>query len=64
MAGDVFFRWVMGVNPLAIRLQGAVIALLFAVGGSHWGAQGMLAAVAALAIAVVVIEMLLESRKS
>ena len=53
----------MGMRPIAVRLQGAVIAVLFGLGGDHWGAKGMLGAIAALAIAVIAIEQLLESRK-
>ena len=60
MLGDVFFRWVMGMTPIAVRFLGAVAALLLGFAGTRWGAQGALAAIALLAIAVIAIEQRLE----
>jgi low temperature requirement protein LtrA len=62
MLGDVFFRWVMGMRPLAVRFVGAVAAMLLGVVGTPWGAQGALAAIAAVAIAVIAVERGLETR--
>jgi hypothetical protein len=62
MLGDVFFRWVMGMRPIAVRSLGAATALMLGFAGTRWGAQGALAAIAALAIAVLLIERRLESR--
>ena len=59
MLGDVFFRWVMGMRPIAVRSLGAATALVLGFLGTLWGAQ---AALAALAIAVIAIEQGLESR--
>jgi hypothetical protein len=64
MLGDVFFRWVMGMRPIAVRFLGAVAAMLLGVAGARWGAQGALATIAALAIAVIAAEQRLESRAS
>jgi len=64
MLGDVFFRWVMGMRPVAVRFLGAIAAMVLGLAGTRWGAQAALAAVAALAIAVLLIERRLESRKS
>jgi low temperature requirement protein LtrA len=63
MLGDVFFRWVMGMKPVAVRFLGAVAALLLGLAGTRWGAQAALAAVALLAITVLLIEQRLEPRK-
>src|SRR5258705_821692 len=63
MVGDVFFRWVMGMHPIAVRCFGAVLAVALGFAGTRWGAQAALAAIAALAIAVIAIEQRLESRK-
>jgi low temperature requirement protein LtrA len=63
MLGDVFFRWVMGMHPIAVRCFGAVLALALGFAGTRWGAQAALAAIAALAIAVIAVEQRLESRK-
>jgi len=60
MLGDVFFRWVIGTRPIVVRCLGAAVALMLGFVGTRWGAQAMLAA---LAIAVLVIEQRLESRK-
>jgi hypothetical protein len=62
MLGDVFFRWVMGMRPLAVRVLGAIAALLLGLAGTRWGAQGALAAIAALAIAVITIELRLDRK--
>jgi low temperature requirement protein LtrA len=62
MLGDVFFRWVMGMHPIAVRCFGAVLAVALGFAGTRWGAQAALAAIAALAIAVLLIERRLESR--
>jgi len=62
MLGDVFFRWVMGMRPIAVRSFGAVLAVALGFLGTRWGAQAALAAIAALAIAVIAIERRLESR--
>jgi low temperature requirement protein LtrA len=64
MLGDIFFRWVMGIRPLAVRLLGAVAALVIGLAEPRWGMLGGLAAIALLAIAVIAIERRLESRKS
>ena len=64
MLGDVFFRWVMGMRPIAVRLLGAAVALMLGLAGTRWGAQAALSAIAALAIAVIAIEQQLESRKA
>jgi low temperature requirement protein LtrA len=63
MLGDVFFRWVMGMRPVAVRLAGAAMAVLLGFAGTRWGPQAALAAIAALAIAVIAIEQRMESRK-
>jgi low temperature requirement protein LtrA len=63
MLGDVFFRWVMGMRPVAVRSVGAAVALVLGFAGARWGAQGALAAIAALAIAVIAIEQQMESRR-
>jgi len=63
MLGDVFFRWVMGIKPVAVRCLGAVLAVVLGLAGTRWGAQAALAAIAALAITVLLIERWLESRK-
>ena len=64
MLGDVFFRWVMGMKPIAVRSLGAAGALVLGSLGTRWGAQAALAAIAALAIAVIAVEQQLESRRS
>jgi low temperature requirement protein LtrA len=64
MLGDVFFRWVMGMHPIAVRCFGALLAVALGFAGTRWGAQAALAAIAALAIAVIAIERRLESRKA
>ena len=64
MLGDVFFRWVMGMRPIAVRSLGTATALVLGFFGTLWGAQAALAAIAALAIAVLLIERRLESRKT
>jgi len=64
MLGDVFFRWVMDMRPVAVRLAGAAVAIAIGFAGTRWGAQGALAAIAALAIAVIAVEQWLEFRKS
>jgi low temperature requirement protein LtrA len=63
MLGDVFFRWVMGMRPVAVRCAGAAAALVLGFFGTRWGAQAALAAIAALAIVVLLIERRLESRR-
>jgi hypothetical protein len=63
MFGDVFFRWVMDMRPIVVRLAGAAVAIAIGFAGTRWGAQGALAAIAALAIAVIAIEQRLETRK-
>jgi len=63
MLGDVFFRWVMGMHPIAVRCFGAVLAVALGFAGTRWGAQAALAAIALLAIAVIAIERQLETRK-
>ena len=63
MLGDVLFRRVMGIRPIALRVAGAAAAMLFGLVGPRWGAQGALAAITALAIAVIASERQLESRK-
>lgn len=64
MLGDVGFRWVMGMRPIAVRLLGAAVAMVLGFAGTRWGAQAALAVIAALAVAVIAIEQRLESRKS
>src|SRR6266545_8265084 len=51
MLGDVFFRWVMGMRPIAVRSFGAAVALVLGFFGTRWGAQAALAAIALLAVA-------------
>jgi hypothetical protein len=51
------------MRPIAVRLLGAAAALLLGFAGTRWGAQAALAAVTALAVAVLLIEHRLESRK-
>ncbi len=63
MLGDVFFRWVMGMRPIAVRFLGAAAAVMLGAAGTRCGAQAALAAIAALAIAVIAIERRLEPRK-
>ena len=55
--------WVMGMRPIAVRFLGAAVAVMLGVAGTRWGAQAALAAIAALAVAVLLIERRLESRK-
>jgi len=62
MLGDVFFRWVMDMHPIAVRCFGAVLAVALGFAGTRWGAQAALAAIALLAIAVIAVERRLESR--
>jgi low temperature requirement protein LtrA len=62
MLGDVFFRWVMGMRPIAVRCAGAALAVVLGFAGTRWGAQVALAAIAVLAIAVIAVERRLESR--
>ena len=64
MLGDVFFRHVMGMHPIAVRCFGAVLAVALGFAGTRWGAQGALAAIALLAIAVIAIERRLESPRA
>jgi len=64
MLGDVFFRWVMGMRPIAVRSFGAAVALVLGFLGTRWGAQAALAAITALAIAVIAVEQRLESRRA
>jgi low temperature requirement protein LtrA len=64
MLGDVFFRWVMGMHPIAVRCFGAVLAVALGFAGARWGAQAALAAIALLAIAVIVLERRLESLRA
>ncbi len=52
--------WVMGLRPIAVRFLGAAVAVMPGVAGTRWGAQ---AALAAIAVAVLLIERRLESRK-
>jgi low temperature requirement protein LtrA len=63
MLGDVFFRWVMGMRPIAVRCLGAALAVVLGFAGTRWGAQVALAAIALLAIAVIAVEQQLESRR-
>jgi len=60
---DVFFTWMMGMRPVAARCFGAAVAVVLGFAGTRWGAQTALAAIAALAIAVLLIERRLETRK-
>jgi low temperature requirement protein LtrA len=62
MLGDVFFRWVMGMRPIAVRCVGAALAVVLGFSGTRWGAQAALVAIAALAIGVIAIERRLELR--
>lgn len=62
MLGDVFFRWVMRMRPIVVRLLGAALAVAIGIAGTRWGAQAMLAAIAVLAITVIAVEQRLESR--
>ena len=36
MLGDVFFRWVMGMHPIAVRCFGAVLAVALGFAGTRW----------------------------
>src|SRR2546428_5163760 len=63
MMGGVFFRWVMGMQPIPVRSFRAVLAVALGFPGTRRGAQGALAAIALLAIAVIAFEQRLESRK-
>jgi low temperature requirement protein LtrA len=64
MLGDVFFRRVMGMRPVGVRLAGAAAALALGVLGASWGALGALATIALLAIAILSTEDLLDSKES
>lgn len=64
MLGDVFFRWVMGMSPITVRLLGAAIAASLGGIGAHWGAFASLAAIAAVAIAVLLIERRIETHRA
>jgi len=61
MLGDVFFRHVMGMRPLAVRCAGAAAAALAGLAGAGWGALAALATISAIAIGVLLIERRLES---
>jgi len=54
---------VMGIQPIAVRSFGALLAVALGFAGTRWGAQAALAAIALLAIAVIAIERRLETRK-
>ncbi len=40
MLGDVFFRWVMGMRPIAVRSLGAAIALVLGFAGTALSKSG------------------------
>jgi small basic protein len=61
---DFRIALVMGMRPIAVRSFGAVVAVALGFAGTRWGAQAALAAIAALGIAVISIEQLLESRRA
>jgi hypothetical protein len=52
---------VMGMRPIAVRSLGAATALVLGFLGTRWGAQAAIAAIAALAIAVLLVERRLDS---
>ena len=62
MLGDIFFRRVMGIEPIGVRFVGAAGAVVLGFAGARWGAEAALAAMAALAIAVIALEWRLETR--
>lgn len=56
LAGDVLFRWVVGIGPLVVRAAGAVVALLLAVKGLQWGGIAELVAMTALMVVLLAVE--------
>jgi low temperature requirement protein LtrA len=56
LVGDAWFRGVMGIRPIAVRVVGAAIALLVGIVGPLGGGAASLGAVTALAIVIVLIE--------
>lgn len=62
MLGDIFFRRVMGIEPVGVRFVGAAGAVVLGFAGARWGPEPALAAMAGLAIAVIVLEWRLEPR--
>ncbi|HMG60765.1 MAG TPA: hypothetical protein VK583_13630, partial [Burkholderiales bacterium] len=63
-AGRRFLQMGDGYAAIAVRSLGTATALVLGFFGTLWGAQAALAAIAALAIAVLLIERRLESRKT
>ena len=49
------------MRPIAVRSFGAVLAVVLGLAGTRWGAQVALTAIAALAVAVLLIERRLET---
>jgi low temperature requirement protein LtrA len=56
LVGDAWFRAVMGIRPVVIRVVGAIVALLIGIIGPLGSGAASLGAVTALAIVIVVIE--------
>lgn len=56
LVGDAWFRAVMGIRPVAVRVVGAAIALLIGIIGPLGSGAASLGAVTALAIVIVVVE--------
>jgi low temperature requirement protein LtrA len=56
LAGDVFFRWVVGIGPLTVRAVGAIIALALAIAGLQWGGVTELGAMTALMVVLLAVE--------
>jgi low temperature requirement protein LtrA len=64
LCGDAWFRRVMGIRPVIVRAVGAAIVLPVGVVGPLWGGVAEIGAVAALVIALLVIEQRLEPGKN
>ncbi|HEX5440937.1 MAG TPA: low temperature requirement protein A [Ktedonobacterales bacterium] len=63
LVGDAWFRAVMGIRPVVVRVVGAAVALLVGIVGPLGSGAASLGAVTALAIVIVVIEEQLRREK-
>jgi hypothetical protein len=56
LCGDAWFRQVMGIRPVIVRALGAVIVPTLGVIGSLWDGSAEIAAIAALAVVLLMVE--------
>jgi low temperature requirement protein LtrA len=56
LAGDAFFRTVLGLRPLALRWLGAAVAPAFGLLGTNWGAVAELGALSAFVTVLLAVE--------